>query len=141
MESRILKCEQIARIKYKDLKFQEKPDLISVYNPYNKFSEDWKYLSYILSQYTSHSIMILDKYEVVRDRLSDKMFVGSWDNVLIPAEANELFINNEQVDINRIGNKYKLPVSEEHFLEVRKYSYNHCSNKIDTLIVERKLVF
>ncbi len=93
-----------------------------------------------IGRFLSHNIMIVQNYSFIQDEISDDVFFGGREDKPIIAVAEEIYINSEKQMI-AWSNKYILPLSNELNITYKKYSLSRDLKKIDTLVVNRKIIF
>lgn len=97
-----------------------------------------KFLSRKVFWLTMETGTYLPQVSIDQDFISRELFLAMQLNDGIRSEKNELWINDEKIDIN-YKNEYELPLTEELFIELKHYALNYCNNKVDTTVLTRQI--
>ncbi len=94
-------------------------------------------LDQAVTYYLSHSSMILDKYEIMIDKISNEIIFGRRDYSLVPCHKYTIHINDQKYPINKLTKTYTLPKSDKVEIQFEKIAWSWEYNKLDTILVNR----
>ena len=104
---------------------------------YIELKKDIAYYNSVLKRYTSHNMMIIDRYLVLQDYLSEEVLIGTYDYSPIRCRSYNVWIN-EKKQVYGVAKYYNIPLNKVVNIRFQKYLFGNTSQKIDTITYTRK---
>lgn len=138
LENSVQACEIISEVKscsprYTDLHNRLGADSSEKYwNLRNKIYQ----LNYKLMILCSHSSTVLDDFLLIKDKISNNVYLGTYDIPLILCDAHSVQINKEVMPYHRFMN-YRMSKKKSLEIEYQRYTLNFDNGEVDTVRIRR----
>ena len=142
LSTQIKLCETISSIKYPDkIKYFHGSEKSNISIDYWKLKSDIKELIKSYGSQNSHSMLILDVYDIYKDQITNEVFLGIPMDIRIKCQADIFQINDSITKIYYHHDKFRLSYMNPIKITYQYFKLDRNDAKIDTTSVERIIHF